>query len=159
LTGHSIREGDTAALQGRRAGFVSRLLAAVIDLCLLWLLGLGIVLLASVVRFVVLGPPFVVANLPPVTLTPASFAAGVVYLTYFWGTTGRTPGQHVFGLRVVDRGGRHLGAIRAVLRSALYLVFPIGLLWIVVSRRNASLQDLVVRSAVVYDWAHGTGER
>ena len=154
-----IRSRDPAALQGRRAGFVSRALAAVIDLALLWLLGLAIVLLASVVRFVVLGPPFAVSNLPPVALTPASFAAGVLYLTYFWATMGRTPGQHLFGLRVVDRGGRPVGAIRAVLRAAFCLVFPIGLLWVVVSRRNASVQDLAVRSAVVYDWAHRAGER
>lgn len=159
MSGHTIGGRDTAALQGRRAGFVSRVLAAVIDLALLWLLGLAIVLLASLVRFVVLGPPFVVANLPPVTLTPASFALGVVYLTYFWGTTGRTPGQHVFGLRVLGRGGRRLGAIRAVLRAAFCLVFPLGLLWVVVSHRNASVQDLVVRTAVVYDWAHRSGER
>lgn len=148
-----IRSRDPAALQGRRAGFVSRALAAVIDLALLWLLGLAIVLLASVVRFVLLGPPFVVSSLPPVALTPASFAAGVLYLTYFWATMGRSPGQHVFGLRVVGRGGRPVGAIRAVLRAAFCLVFPIGLLWVVVSRRNASVQDLAVRSAVVYDWA------
>jgi uncharacterized RDD family membrane protein YckC len=138
---------------------VSRVLAAVIDLALLWLLGLAIVLLVSVVKFVVLGPPFVVANPPPVALTPASFAAGVLYLTYFWATVGRTPGQHVFGLRVVDRGGRPVGAIRAVLRAAFCLVFPLGLLWVVVSRRNASVQDLVVRSAVVYDWAQSARER
>ena len=99
-----IRSRDPAALQGRRAGFVSRVLAAVIDLAVLWLFGLAIVLLASMVRFVVLGPPFVVSSLPPVALTPASFAAGVLYLTYFWAAMGRTPGQHVFGLRVVDRG-------------------------------------------------------
>ena len=159
MSGHSIRAGDTAALQGRRAGFLSRVLAAVIDVALLWLPGLALVLLASIVRFVVLGPPFVVANLPAVTLTPASFAAGVVYLTYFWGTTGRTPGKRAFSLRVVGREGRRLGAVRAILRAALYLVFPLGLLWVIVSRRSASLQDLVVRSAVVYDWAHRTGER
>ncbi|HYZ03397.1 MAG TPA: RDD family protein [Candidatus Binatia bacterium] len=159
MRGGGVRSRDPAALQGRRAGFVSRVLAAVIDLALLWLLGLAIVLLVSVVKFVVLGPPFVVANPPPVALTPASFAAGVLYLTYFWATVGRTPGQHVFGLRVVDRGGRPVGAIRAVLRAAFCLVFPLGLLWVVVSRRNASVQDLVVRSAVVYDWAQSARER
>jgi hypothetical protein len=31
---------------------------------------------------------------------------------------------------------------------------PAGLLWILASRRNASLQDLVVGTAVVYDWAY-----
>ena len=43
---------------------------------------------------------------------------------------------------------------RAVARAVLCLLFPIGLLWVVVSRRNASVQDLLVRSAVAYDWAY-----
>jgi hypothetical protein len=28
------------------------------------------------------------------------------------------------------------------------------LLWVLVSRYNASVQDLLVRSAVVYDWSY-----
>jgi hypothetical protein len=33
------------------------------------------------------------------------------------------------------------------------------LLWVLASRRNASVQDLVVGTAVVYDWAyHGADE-
>ena len=34
------------------------------------------------------------------------------------------------------------------------MLFPAGLLWVLASRRNASLQDLIVRTAVVYDWAY-----
>jgi uncharacterized RDD family membrane protein YckC len=143
-----------AAPQGGRAGFVSRVLAAVIDLCLLWLIGLAILLLASLVRYLLLGPPFAVSNPPPDVLTPISFVVGVVYLSYFWGTSGRTPGQQLFGLRVVARGGGGIHAIRAIVRSVLCLVFPLGLLWVLVSRWNVSLQDLVLRSAVVYDWGH-----
>jgi hypothetical protein len=31
---------------------------------------------------------------------------------------------------------------------------PAGLLWILASRRNASVEDLVVGTVVVYDWAY-----
>jgi hypothetical protein len=41
--------------------------------------------------------------------------------------------------------------VRAVLRAALCVVFPLGLLWCALSRHRRSLQDLVVGSAVVYD--------
>jgi hypothetical protein len=34
------------------------------------------------------------------------------------------------------------------------VAFPIGLLWVLVSRKNASVQDLIVRSAVVYYWSY-----
>jgi uncharacterized RDD family membrane protein YckC len=36
----------------------------------------------------------------------------------------------------------------------LYVLFPAGLLWVLASRRNASLQDLIVGTVVVYDWAY-----
>jgi uncharacterized RDD family membrane protein YckC len=60
----------------------------------------------------------------------------------------------VAGLRVLDRSGRRLSVRRALLRAVLYVVFPAGLLWILVSRRNASVQDLVVGSIVIYDWRY-----
>jgi hypothetical protein len=31
-------------------------------------------------------------------------------------------------------------------------VFPIGLLWCAVSTSRRSLQDIVVRTSVIYDW-------
>jgi uncharacterized RDD family membrane protein YckC len=37
-------------------------------------------------------------------------------------------------------------------RAVLYVVFLPGILWAAVSRRNASIQDLIVGTAVVYDW-------
>jgi uncharacterized RDD family membrane protein YckC len=33
-------------------------------------------------------------------------------------------------------------------------VFPAGLVWSLFSRKNASLQDLLLRTVVVYDWAY-----
>jgi hypothetical protein len=30
--------------------------------------------------------------------------------------------------------------------------FPIGLLWVAVSRENRSAQDLALRTSVIYDW-------
>jgi uncharacterized RDD family membrane protein YckC len=68
-------------------------------------------------------------------------------------------GKQIAGLRVVDRAGRRLSLWRSFCRALLYVLFPAGLLWVLASRRNASVQDLVVRTAVVYDWAyHGADE-
>jgi uncharacterized RDD family membrane protein YckC len=53
---------------------------------------------------------------------------------------------------VIESSGRKLRPGRAALRAAFYVVFPIGLVWALVSRRNASLQDLIVRTAVIYDY-------
>jgi hypothetical protein len=40
-------------------------------------------------------------------------------------------------------------------RAALCVVFPIGLYWAVVSATSRSVQDTLLRTAVVYDWAAG----
>jgi RDD family len=78
----------------------------------------------------------------------------VGYLTFSWSATGRSVGKQIAGLRVVDRGGQRLSLWRWFARAVLYVLLPAGLLWILASRRNASLQDLIVGRAVVYDWAH-----
>ena len=57
------------------------------------------------------------------------------------------------GLRVTGSQGRRLRLGLAFVRAVLCTVFPIGLFWIVLSRDNRSVQDLVVRSSVIYDWS------
>jgi uncharacterized RDD family membrane protein YckC len=63
-------------------------------------------------------------------------------------------GKQIAGLRVVEVAGRRLSLWRSLTRALLYVLFPAGLLWVLASRRNASLQDLILRTAVVYDWAY-----
>jgi len=82
----------------------------------------------------------------------AAFVLLVVYLSVSWAATGRTYGCHVMGLRVVDHRGRRPRPLTALLRALLYAVFPIGLLWCAVSGANRSVQDILLRTSVVYDW-------
>jgi hypothetical protein len=67
---------------------------------------------------------------------------------------GQVGGQQIAGLRVVDRGGQRLSLWRSFARAVLYVLLPAGSLSILASRRNASLQDLIVGTAVVYDRAY-----
>jgi len=78
--------------------------------------------------------------------------AMVIYMTVAWSITGRTYGDHVMGLRVVDRRGDRVWPPTALIRAALCVGFPIGLLWCGVSASRRSVQDLVVRTSVIYDW-------
>ncbi|UNO44390.1 RDD family protein [Streptomyces sp. MST-110588] len=117
---------------------------------------LGIAVLADLgigaVRFFVLGPPFAPPK-PSDWLTGLwGFALAVVYLAVSWSVTGRTAGGCWMGLRVVHRSGRQLGPGRALLRAVLCVMFPLGLLWVPLSRRDASVADVLAQSAVVYDW-------
>ena len=56
------------------------------------------------------------------------------------------------GLRVVDRHGHHPALVLAGLRALACVVFPIGIVWVAVNRRNRSVQDLLLRTSVIYDW-------
>jgi uncharacterized RDD family membrane protein YckC len=75
-----------------------------------------------------------------------------VYFTVSWATTGRTYGDHLLGLRVVNFRGQRLRWPGSVVRAGFCIVLPIGLYWAVVSSTNRSLQDTVLRTSVVYDW-------
>ena len=55
------------------------------------------------------------------------------------------------GLRVTDARGRRLRGV-ALGRALIASIFPIGLLWCAIDRRNRALHDLLTRSTVVYDW-------
>jgi uncharacterized RDD family membrane protein YckC len=149
-----IRYAEARALQGHRAGFASRVVADLVDLGVAWLLGLSALVAAGVVGYLLTGPPLRLPVLPNWLDAGAGAGIAVGYLTFSWAATGRSVGKQIAGLRVVDRAGRRLSLGRSFSRAVLYVLFPAGLLWIVASRRNASLQDLIVGTAVLYDWAY-----
>lgn len=82
----------------------------------------------------------------------AALVSAVGYLAVAWTATGRTYGASLLGLRVVRADGLLLSPVRALARALLCVLFPVGLLWCAMSTRNRSLQDLLLRTQVVYDW-------
>ena len=139
--------------QGQRAGVVTRVVANVVDA--------GVVVAVVVAGYAALngvvfmfdprGFRFIETDAGQ--LVTAGILAYVLYATAAWSTVGRTYGCHVMGLRVVSRRGRRLHLLIALARAVLCVVFPIGLLWCAVSRTQRSLQDLALRTAVIYDWS------
>ncbi len=75
-----------------------------------------------------------------------------LYFTVSWATSGRTYGDHLMGLRVVNYRGDRMHWAGAVVRAAFCVVFPIGLFWAVISPQDRSVQDVVLRTSVIYDW-------
>lgn len=140
--------------QGRRAGLISRALAAAVDT--------GVVVLLLAVGYVTVAAALFLWQRWAFTFpTPSLFVvlacgavAAVLYLAAAWATEGRSYGDHLLGLRVLGPWGRlRIGG--ALLRAVLCVGFPVGLLWVAVSRDNRSLQDVVLRTSVVYDWQVG----
>ena len=82
----------------------------------------------------------------------AFFWAEVVYLAFVWWIGGRTLGDRVMGVQVVTSRGGRLRFPRSLVRAFLCAVFPVGLLWCAVDPSRRSLQDIVLRTSVVYNW-------
>lgn len=137
--------------QGRRAGIVSRLLADAVDLVMVVLLAMLALLVVSAVRGL-FSSGFAFVSLPQPYRIILALLLVVAYLGYGWGLEGRTLGKIVMGLRVVGDDGSDLHPGRGFARAALCLLVPPGLFWALVSGRHASLQDLVLRTAVIHDW-------
>ena len=141
------------AIQGQRAGFVTRLAANVIDMVVVAITWVGFLLFITLARFI--AHPLRGWHLPQ----PPTWESGltisllaIVYLTIGWSGTGRSIGKRMAGLRVHGNWGVQLGTGRALCRAALYVVFPIGFLWVLISRKNKSLYDILLATSVVYDW-------
>jgi uncharacterized RDD family membrane protein YckC len=75
-----------------------------------------------------------------------------LYLAIGWARNGRTAGKRLLGLALVRAHGGRVSVPIAILRAVLYVVFPLGFFWCAVSRSQRSVQDLVLGTAVVYDW-------
>ena len=142
----------TSTLQRARAGIVSRITADGVDFVIIQVLFALMFVGYAFARYLLTSKPFALPD-PPVGVTSAiQFLLATAYLAWGWSSTGRTPGKALVGLRVVTANGRPLGALRSIARAALCVVFPILLAWAVVSRRNAGVHDLLLKTAVIYDW-------
>jgi len=139
-------------IQGRRAGFVTRMLANVVDA------GVVIGVLAAgwttvtVVKFLWSPKGF---HLPAPSFALMLVLGGAiefVYLAVAWRTWGRTWGDELFGLRVLSFRGTRMRWPGAAARAALCVFVPIGIFWVIVSAQNRSVQDVLLRTSVVYDW-------
>jgi uncharacterized RDD family membrane protein YckC len=143
---------EALAFQGERAGIVSRVIANSIDFAVVVGALVSLYVGWSAALFLWSPTSF---TLPPVRLGVAVFAFLAFLFLYFWATwatTGRTYGDLVMGLRVVNWRGERMHWTGAAVRAAFCTAFAIGLFWVVVSGANRSVQDVVLRTSVIYDW-------
>jgi uncharacterized RDD family membrane protein YckC len=135
---------------GRAAGIVTRGLAAIIDLLVVLLIMSALYGGLVLVRLVYSPAAFSLPSLNVVFSTVVTFVVAVVYLTGCWTVSGSTVGAVTMGVRVVGRRSQRVSLHVGLLRAIGCVVFPIGLLWVVIDRRRRSLQDVVFRTRVVY---------
>ncbi len=138
--------------QGKRAGIVSRTAANIIDVVIVVVVVLSVWLGWAGLRFLFDPRGFEMPSLPPGYLVVVGYVTFALYLAVAWATSGRTFGGGLLGLRVVNYKGERLRPAGALVRGAFCAIFPLGLLWVVVSGANRSVQDVVLRTSAIYDW-------
>ena len=138
--------------QGQRAGLVTRAAAAAIDGTVVFLALLAGYVAYAVLLFLLNPTNFTFPDISLVFSLASGFVVMVVYLTLSWRLSGRSYGALVLGLRVLSYRGDRMSLVGALLRALFCAIVPIGLLWVAVSRQNRSLQDVVLRTSVIYDW-------
>ncbi|WP_334143803.1 RDD family protein [Rhabdothermincola sp.] len=144
---------DLDSLQGRRAGFVTRAAAFLIDFLvvvagypgIMW----GIGVLIGLVRFEQPQYP----ELPNGLEVSISAAWTWCYFAGSWYAVGRTVGQAVMGVRVVGRRRFRVGLVRSLLRTwVMFLtLFVVGPVWLLLSASRLAIHDRVAGTQVIYD--------
>ena len=118
---------EARPFQGQRAGIVTRTLANTVDFAV----AVGVLAACyfswCAVLFVVDAKNF---ELPQPSFLVALACGELVLFVYFtvaWATTGRTYGNHLMGLRVVNYRGSRMRWAGAAVRAVFCLFLPIGL--------------------------------
>ncbi|MFN2526533.1 MAG: RDD family protein, partial [Actinomycetota bacterium] len=164
----AIPTAEGVVIEVTLAGLGSRLAAAAID-------GLvQFILLAAVVIIVLATSDVSFGQLDPAAEAPegsavfiglavlhlVNFAVLFFYFVFFeslW--SGRSPGKRSMGLRVIQTGGQPIGFRTSTVRNLLRLIdllpsgYLVGLVSILVSKRNQRLGDIVAGTVVVREQA------
>lgn len=152
----------TRSFKGHYAGFVSRLIAYVIDVIVI-----SVSLIAATwfvnTATAILNLQFTVSQGANFALTGTAlvlFVSG--YFVIFWSLTGQTPGKLLLGVRIVTLDGRPLSFKRSVIRFVGYLLsalaFYVGFLWILIDNRRQGWHDKLARTCVIYTWNARPGD-
>jgi len=159
-----------AHLKGSYAGFVSRLMAFVIDAVIIsftigavtWFLSVTatVLQLRSFLGFSLSALPgsaeFIDALFGPVTASVFVAFVIIAYQVFFIAFAGQTPGKALLGLRVVSMDGKRLGYGKAILRLIGYIVsglpLYLGFIWIIFDDRRQAWHDKIAGTCVIYTW-------
>lgn len=152
-----MSRNDLSVLDGRIAGFVTRLVAFAIDLAVVaGILALGgwiAVLADDVIEQVGIN---LRVDLAAIFVVLIPFIIGF-YFVMFWSLTGRTIGKWTMGLRVVTIDGLAPTVRWSLLRLIGYglsaIVFWAGYVWVIVDANRRAWHDHLARTYVVYDYS------
>lgn len=157
------KKDEYHVLQGRVAGFITRLLAYVVDFAILagvlvvggWIASL----IDSMFERMGLNPSMDIATIY-LFLVPVIFG---FYFVVFWSLTGRTIGKWFMGLKVIRADGQPPTIGRSFIRFIGYgvsaIAFWLGYFWVLIDNDRQAWHDHMAKTWVVYDYErHKQGE-
>jgi uncharacterized RDD family membrane protein YckC len=153
-------------LRGQYAGFVSRLVAFLIDRGIIWsILAVTTAVTSYLFGLVGLsitecrpGPTFegIVCLSVGLFLLFFTLTFAPIYTVVFWTLAGQTPGKYLLGLRVYRMDGERLTLTRSIRRYIGYILsfaaFGLGFLWITIDDERQGFHDIFADTCVVYSW-------
>lgn len=151
------------------AGFISRLLAFVLDIVIV---SVGALVFAALVSLFLnffglrpeqTAPDISVRNVLGILQNLIVVLSGLAvllfipgYFVLFWVLVGATPGMQILGLRVVRSNGQMLSWSRAIVRYIGYflsaIILLLGFLWVFIDGRRQGWHDKLADTLVVYQW-------
>lgn len=153
------------------AGFVSRAMAAAVDLLIIftvWVTG-GLVFwfigqtsgISQIVDWLqgyfAWITPLQQLMLSTVFEVMVLLTLGLLYFTFFYTFGGATPGKYLMGLRVLRSDGTPMGGAQAALRTVAYaasaLPVYLGFLNVLVDDRRRAWHDILTGTMVVHTWS------
>jgi uncharacterized RDD family membrane protein YckC len=134
-------------------GFWRRLLAALIDFLILFVVTTPILLAVYGRQYFALVRGGASAGFWDFAI---EYVLPAVAVVAFWRAYGATPGKMAVGAKIVDaKSGERPSTARLVLRYVAYLVSALplflGFIWIGISRRKQGFHDKIARTMVIYD--------
>jgi len=169
VTVNLVRKKKTPppTFRGHYAGFVTRLIAFVIDILIISI-SIGVMLgtVALILNFFNIDlqamtegmgsiNSFVRGVFIFVTGFGFTFLVNFIYTTFFWMVAGKTIGKAVMGLRVIGPKGSRMTAGRSFKRYIGYWISALplflGYFWVLVNDHRHAWHDTIAGTSVIYD--------
>jgi uncharacterized RDD family membrane protein YckC len=158
-------QDSQATLLGQYAGFVTRLLAWIIDrlivTALVTFLGIAATWLVTTLNLDEwLRTRQWAALIVLILLIAVPVVIRLLYNMGFWVLAGQTPGKRVMGVRLVRTDGGRVtwgNAIRREIGYLLSYILFLGYFWILVDDRRQGWHDKLAGTLVIYAWPEEGG--
>lgn len=170
-------KNDSIDYLGNYAGFVSRLIALVIDILItmliivaaIWFFSITVTVFQLSATWEYIKSIFPQLSrwfgwvVVPLTGTLLAVTFILLYHIIFTTVLGQTPGKILMGLRVLTVNGSRVTFWRAALRMLGYVIaiLPLfmGFLWVLIDDRRQGWHDKIAGTFVVYAWPAQPDER